>query len=249
MSDERSLPRQFEPVGKEEAAGLLRESARTFASAMLWTKDQTQLLNTHITLYSDVEKLFYVWVPKSYDPHLLMDDLAKHCERDCYFSISLSRANIFFRAGFAGADEGGIKFNFPEKIFKVQRRKDFRFMIPPGHVLRLEFEDPLTPTTKLSKKLLDISAGGAALLVDDAESPLFTPEAVIKNVIFILNGHKISCSAEVRYVKKRPPELCRHGCRNCWKIGVRFVNILPGDAQKIAAYVFEESRKFFSKFL
>lgn len=224
---------------------MLSEGAKGFCSAMIWTKDQTHVINSHLSLFNEDDRAFYCWKPKDFKPAEFMDWMARQGEKDCFFSVSLSRANIFFRAAFVGFDNGGLKFRMPEKIFKVQRRKDLRFGIPDGYVLRVDFSDPLFPENLLSKKVIDISAGGCAFLVAFEESIIFQPGVVLKNLALEIRGREIKVEAEVRHIAE-----FKDGRRSgLVKIGVQFRGIRPGDAQAIASYVFEESRRHYAKFI
>ena len=98
MSEKAERPREFVPVdSQKEALSLIREGAKTLATAMIWTKNQEQVINTHLSLYSDTDQVLYVWCPKEVEPNKLANDLERSGSQDCYFSVSLARANLFFR--------------------------------------------------------------------------------------------------------------------------------------------------------
>jgi len=250
LSDSLSLPQGFQLVENAvEAKKLLREGAKTFSSAMIWSPDQRYVLNSHLVLFAEKESELVAWIPKNVDPAAFMDDLAKLNQRECVFSVSLSRANIFFKSSFKTFDEVGLRFALPKAVYKVQRRKDLRFMIPDGHVMKLEFQDPLFPENKLVKKVLDVSASGIAVIVDDHELPLFPIGMVLKDVCFSIPGLKILCEAEIRYVGPLPDNVQQRINRNSGKVGLLFKHLREQEKQALAAYVFEETRKFFSKFI
>lgn len=224
---------------------MLSEGARTFSPAMIWTKDQGQIIHTHITYYSLAEKRLYLWKPKEFEPRDFMDHLAEIKDPGCFFSVSLSRANIFFKARYLGAEKSALQFNIPEKIFKVQRRKEIRFTIRQDYVLKFDFEDPLFPETRIGKKVLDVSAGGLSFLIPKDEKVVFQSGLVLRNLTFQINRRTITVDAEIRhcsvYRVRAEKEMI--------KVGLQFKNIRPGDAQHIATYVFEESRKLYSRFM
>lgn len=231
-------PREFQPVENvTERAELIREGARTLASAMIWTKDQSQVIQTHLVITRDERSEFVAWLPKEFD--------IKDLRTDCFFSVSLARANIFFKAPFVGTDETGLVFRYPQEIFRVQRRSDLRFVIPEGHVLRASFEDPLFPEKEMTRKVIDISAGGMGLLLEEGDSSVLLPELEVKKLRFALKSKPIQCDAEIRYVRPLPPTEREVGM----KAGIKFTGLKPADAAYIASYVFEESRKYYLKFL
>jgi hypothetical protein len=246
LSDSSERPRDFIPVDSEaEARSLLREGAKTLASAMLWTKDQTHVLQTHVSHYSESDQHLCFWIPKETDPKQLVSGLAELGEKECFFSISLPRANIFFKASFLGLEKAGFMFKLPSRIFKVQRRKDLRFAVPDGHILKATFQDPLQSSDSLTRKVHDISAGGVSLVISEEDRPLFPAGTVLKEFFFIINGRRIACEGEVRHVKRVTADSRNPGLR----AGVMFKRLRAADEQWIASYVFEESRKYYSRFL
>jgi hypothetical protein len=239
-------PKEFEPVTDlAEALKMVKEGAKTLSSVMIWTKNQEQVINSHMGVYSDAGQCFYCFKPKEINPAQFMDALAKSGEKECFFSVSLLRANIFFKAQFMGFDAAGLQFKLPTKVYKVQRRKDLRFPVPDGMLIKVDFKDPLDPETVLSKKILDISASGLAFLVLDDEAPVFVPGLTLNELSFTVRNKKITIPAEIRHAKKLGADARSKG----FSIGVFFKDIRPGDAQHIAAFVFEESRKYFSRFI
>lgn len=212
---------------------------------MIWTRDQAHVINTNGNVYSDVDQILYFWIPKGFDPAEFMVHLGKSGTQECYFSISLLRANIFFKTEFLGFDKGGLKFRMPFKVFKVQRRKDLRFEIPDGYVLRLNYRDPLYPEKQLHRKILDLSASGMAILCEKTEQNVYLPGTPIKDILFTLRDRKIICDGEVRYAKMIPPNQRHSGL----KVGIKLDRLRPGDAELIETYVMEESRKFFVRFV
>ena len=220
-----------------EAKTFLKDAAKAVAPLMIWTKDQTHILNTHFLVLSEEEKIFYSAIPSDFDARKFADDLIQKKSADCFFSMSLPTASLFFTAKFLGTSSGGLKFQIPAKIFKVQRRANFRLPIPNGYVVKAEFKDPLFPERSFSKKAIDISVGGLSLAITEAEAEQFTLGQEIPNVEIFLKTRKFKCTAVVRYTAALPGG-------GGGKLGLQFLQINPADAQHIASYVMEESRKF-----
>lgn len=240
-------PRELvEITNLQEALSTLKQGAKFFSNAMFWTKGQEAVYHSHLSLFSEVDRVFYVSVPaKDFESQSFKDALSKQKSYDLYFSVSLTHANIFFRARYIGYDAGGLKFELPEKIFKVQRRKDVRFTIRDGHLLKIKFKDPIFPETEVEKKAFDISAGGLSIIVSPEEEVLFQPGLTLKGLRFTIQNRSIECEGEVRHSlplpkSNRPPGV---------KVGILFRSIRAGDAQHIATYIFEESRKYYSRFM
>jgi hypothetical protein len=249
LSDSFQTPREFQPVETvEEGLKLLKEGVKTLSSAMIWTKDQGEVISSHLSVFSDSTNSFYCWIPKSLDAKKFVDEVATLPTKDCFFSVSLLKANIFFRAELMGFDSAGLHFKFPFKIFKVQRRGDVRLPIPAHMTMKVEFKDPLFPEKTTVKKVIDLSATGMAFIVLDEDAVLFPKGRTLNDFSFSVRNKKFTIRAEISNVRKlRSPtgEMTAAG----YAVGVKFLELRPGEHQHIAGYVFEESRKYFSKFL
>lgn len=232
---------EFVPVSRDEGRTLLKESVRQFSSCVVWTKDQKVVVNTHLASANDIDDKLTVWVPKEHDLAALSAALAQAPENS-YFSVSTSRANVLFRAKFLGVDGESLLFAFPQEMFKIQRRKSFRLPIPDGYVVKVDFRDPVLPAHRLSRRVFDISAGGLSFLTPLDEEPMFRQGTKLVAMTFKLKGRDLAVEAEIRHSREvktaKVPTL---------KVGCEFTQIRPGDSQYIAAYVFEESRKYLSK--
>jgi hypothetical protein len=238
--------REFKPVDDPaEARKLLKEASRNLAPAMIWAKEQKHVVSTQMSVYQEQERVLYASIPSDVDPDGFRKQLDALGSHDCFFSVSLARANIFFKAKLLGHDAGGFRFSAPDLVYKVQRRKDARLFVPFGRVIRVEMSDPTFPDQKLSKKIFDISAGGLSFVVSDSEAPLFPAGVRLKSMFFSIGSRKIIADGEVRHIRPQPPDSANPG----HKVGVLFTRIGQGDQQWISAFVFEESRKLVSKIL
>lgn len=211
---------------------------------MLWTKNQEQLINSHIGYYNAENQQLQVWLPQELEISKFTETLAKIGDSELFFSVSLSRANIFFRAPFKGTDSKALLFAVPAKVFKIQRRKDMRLTIPEGHVLKIEYADPLG-SQSIQKKALDISAGGCSIVVPAEEEVVYQPGLVLRGVTFTIRNRKITVEGEIRHTLALPDR----GTGSGIKLGILFKNITQADASFIQAYVFEETRALLSRFI
>jgi c-di-GMP-binding flagellar brake protein YcgR len=84
-----------------------------------------------------------------------------------------------------------------------------------------------------------------SLLTGLEDQALFTAGLSLSDFTFAIKGRKITCDAEIRHVRKLPEDAAQSGLR----IGLLFQKLRPGDQQHIASYVFEETRKYFSKYI
>ena len=83
----------------------------------------------------------------------------------------------------------------------------------------------------MTKKVIDISATGMAFLATELEATIFQPGVRLKNLSFTLRGRKITVSADVRHAR---PFRARSS---------------NASGAKVGSYVFEETRRFYTKFL
>lgn len=238
-------PREFIPVTGAEALSLLNDGAKNLAAVMIWTRDQGFVLNTHLSLINETDRTLYVVAPKTFDPKPLLAELARLESRDCFFSISLVRANVFFRAPFLDFKTSTLQFRFPTQVFKVQRRTDVRFVVPDDYSVKVEYDDPLFPEHRIARRAHDISAGGLSFVAPIEDAMAYVPGILLRNLKVTTKSLTLALEGEVRHTTVLPPTAKNPGT----KVGVQFRNIRPGDAQKIANYVFEENRRYYTKFL
>ncbi|HAR41328.1 MAG TPA: hypothetical protein DCS07_01645 [Bdellovibrionales bacterium] len=245
MSEVKTPPKEFEPIkDRAEAVRLLKEGAKTFASVMIWTRNQATIVNTHLKLFMEQDDLLYFQVPPELDVKKFIFEV-ESTSRECFFSASLAYANVFFKTKFYGLDKAGLLFHFPDQVFKVQRRKDLRLKIPDGYVLKAEFNDPLNPEGVISRKVFDLSAGGLSVLTDSADESVYVKGLLLKNLAFVIRSRKIVVDAEVKHCKI----IVLGAGKKMLKVGLIFRNLRGADSQVIAAHVFEESRRYFLRFL
>lgn len=227
MSDKSDNARNFILVtDSSKAEAYIAEAIKRQASAIIWAKNQETTINSRI-ISSDTADNF------------IMTEPADLTEGEVYFSVSLSTANIFFKTIFISRDQRGLKFQKPTQIFEVQRRSTFRISVASRPEFIVEFSLPDNPTGRMKEKILDLSAGGMAFVIDEKENPLFHTNMLLTNLTFKLHDHTIRADGQIRYI-----HYSHHS-----KIGILFKNLSEGDIRKIAAFVFEESRKYFSKFI
>lgn len=228
-----------------EALRHLSEGAQSFASTLLWTKGQTEVVKTHLTVLSQVDKVFYVWVPQDFNFNKFNADL-EQTQKQCIFSVSLPAAQIFFKTNFIEQDSAGLKFEIPTLVYKIQRRKDFRYTLPATYSLQIEYPDPLFPTEVLQKRVYDISAGGLSFITTEQDAPIYHSGLELEKVQFIIHLKPISAHLEIKHAKPLP-ELIQG--QKCIRVGALFKNIAPEDQQHIASYVLSETSKHFGQFL
>ncbi len=195
---------------------------------MCWTKNQEAVVHGNLSKFVPSKRTFCLWPNANFDPGEFDSSLRAKKTEHCLFSISLSRASIFFKAKYLSHDQDGLLFEFPELVYKVQRRKDMR--VPLKHL------NMAGRIQGVGRKLLDISAGGLSFQVQEEESDSFRSGVALDSIEFVLAGRTIKVAGVVRHTVKG-------------RVGAQFVALRPADQQYISGYVFQESRKLMSKYL
>jgi c-di-GMP-binding flagellar brake protein YcgR len=244
---EAAKPAELIPVPEKEAHQLLAEGAESLSSTMFWIRDQKVHIRSHLTVFDRDNKTLQVFRPLDLDLPKFLEELKKAPEQNVYFNVSLLQANLAFKAPLLKADDHELFFGLPiaDRVFKIQRRTELRFIVPDGQVIKVQFKDPFQKDLKHSKNILNISAGGIAFLIAPEDEASCQPGILLKDVTLTIQGRTIKVDAQIRHTT-----LLKDG-RNKGeiKVGVLFTNIKPEDTQFLASFVFEEHRKIYSRFI
>jgi c-di-GMP-binding flagellar brake protein YcgR len=119
-----------------------------------------------------------------------------------------------------------IKLNYPEKVFKINRREAFRFQIPGAYQITAEI---MLGGRKYYASLVDISVEGVGLWVNH---DLWKVGTTIDQITFKLDNKEIYSSAEVRVVF--PMEFNKD---KGFKVGVKLVKPASGSQTTIVNYI------------
>lgn len=215
------------------------------APTVIWTTDQGYQFSSYITQLSAVEKGVFCSTPKNFDRTRFLDDLATKNNNECFFSIMLPRATLFFKSAFIDFRDSQIKFAVPLKAFKVQRRENLRHLLFKDPKAWVEYSDPLFPEKKMKTKVYDVSAGGLSFLVLSQDAPLYPTGLILDDFQFTLKDRTLSATVQVRHTKP-----CTGAQKDMGtKVGISFKKINASDSEFIAAFVFDESRKIFSRLM
>lgn len=239
-AEEEKAKQDFELVPKEtEKFVFLAECAKLLTTGTLWTKDQEILVQSHCSHMSPVNRTLSVWIPKQLDIQKLKEILKT--QPDFFFNLSHPSASLFFKTKLRTLDSSNLVFEVPEKLYRVQRRHSFRLTMRGTYTLTVDFEDPLLPNHKLTKRVLDLSDMGMAFLINTPDEPLFKKGMILKRFSFVLSKQTIQVEGEVRYTRPLGKE-----ARDLSKVGIKFTSVSQEDAWLIASYVLAENRKFVS---
>lgn len=164
------------------------------------------------------------------------------------FNLNLPRASFFFKTNYQESRSEPLPalwFQMPLEVFKVQRRKNVRLQIPENLSLWATFSMDRLPTVSFKRRLLDLSATGCSFLIDwDQGGQYYSPGERLQHFSFQIQGKIFRCEAEVKHAERLSPTPPARG-----RVGVAFLKLSEADQHAINLFVFQEMRRYYSKFV
>ena len=185
--------------------------------------------------------------PKPADNRLSRDNVEKAFldaqSRECMVLIYLQgRSIIGVNAEPKELHDDRICFATPQKVFKIQRRKDVRFLIPQGYEFTVEFESLEQARTRVKKRLIDISESGLSFFVlSPREAAIFRVGLLLPNCVVQMQNQTVPVM--MRICNHAPYDRGSNGPGN--KIGVEFEQISPEDKNYLAQFVYSRAEHLF----
>jgi len=144
-----------------------------------------------------------------------------------------NQAIIAFQTKLISMFEPDYKFEFPDKVFKMQRRNKARYVIPRGLEILVELPNP-EKGEPLKRRLVDISTEGISFrVVSRREASYFLKGKTIKGIRVTLQGVSVSMDAEVR--SQLP---LKEGAAEVTKVGLKITRIEPEDHEYLTSFIF-----------
>lgn len=125
-------------------------------------------------------------------------------------------------------------FKFPEQMRHHQRRGTFRAHVVPEQPASMTIQDPKLDS-KLSGRLLDISATGCKIQIDSAQTELQSGQLYEQCTLALPHG-TLSLAAEVRHIQKIEEN-------DTSRIGLRFYRTDGITQRNIERYVYQLQRE------
>lgn len=119
-----------------------------------------------------------------------------------------------------------IKLNYPEKVFKINRREAFRFQIPGGYQITAEI---MIKGKKYFASVVDISVEGLGLWVNH---DLWKPGTKMDQITFKLENKEVYSGGEVKVMF--PMEFNKD---KGFKIGIQLIKPASGSQTIIVNYM------------
>ena len=152
--------------------------------------------------------------------------------------------SVTFAVEFHGTNERDLLFALPRKAFRVQRRKDERFVIPGGYTVEVHVPNPINRSSTLTYKVFDISSSGLSFIVSPSEARGFAPEAPLTACVLVLRGKEIAFKARVRNHAPLKRTKASDPVSRV-KVGVSFEFIDPEGGSIIDDYLLENLIQYF----
>lgn len=156
-----------------------------------------------------------------------------------YVKIQLETQLLFFESkAFAVAMDHFI-IEHPKVLFEIQRRLFSRMKLGTDAKIGFSFLDPKDGKTRIIRRVLDLSAGGCAIMTHALDQNMFLQGRVLQGGFIKINNKKIETDAEIRQVY---PTIDQEG-KDSVKLGLMFTSIKKEDQDLIQAFVLEGLQK------
>jgi c-di-GMP-binding flagellar brake protein YcgR len=130
-----------------------------------------------------------------------------------------------------------LTFNIPKKVFRMQRRKSVRYVIPTGYDMYVEMASVEEPHLRTRRKLLDISEHGLAFFVlSRREGALYLKNAVLKRCSINIRNHEIK--VDLKVMNRIEHDQGKKGGGT--KIGTEFTSISVDDLDLLTQFVYSQ---------
>lgn len=232
-ADVLEIRRLIAKAGDQEAPVTLQlKSAKTQDSAAGEAAEEAEAkIKTRLLGYSESQKTFRL-APA---PELSEEWLKENEGAECLLLVFLPGQFVLgIQGSWKAADENGLVFDYPSRVFKLQRRQEARLPIRSAYALEVEFISP-EGRGRLKKRLHDLSTQGLSFeVLSSREVTFFKDGLILKQVALMIQGREIRVDVEIR---NRVP-LGKKGLATAgFKIGGRFLNMKSEDEQFISEFV------------
>jgi hypothetical protein len=172
-------------------------------------------------------------------PDLLEKSFQEQNTRECMVLIHLQgRSIIGINAEPTEVEGRRVVFNYPSKVFKIQRRRSVRYKIPEAYEFTLEFQSPESGV-RVKKRIIDISEHGVSFFIlSPREAGFFRSGMIIKHCTIHVQHQNIEVM--LKMVNATEYDRGEKGRGN--KIGAAFEQIKPGDQSYLSQLVYSHTQ-------
>lgn len=130
-----------------------------------------------------------------------------------------------------------LNAQYPEEVFRFQRRDSFRVKPFSSHSPQAQFRHPGMPDMVLNLRVLDVSLGGMALFLPDSV-PALDAGCKIGRVVVDLDGDtRIESGLKIHHITVLHPEF--HGAR----LGCEFFGMDGGTMRTLQSYINQTQKR------
>jgi hypothetical protein len=151
-------------------------------------------------------------------------------DRECLLSVYLLGEGVFcFKGYYSKRVENNYEFRLGDKVYRVQRRKGFRYQLPRGYEIDVVLGKEQFP-------LGDISAEGLSFFVNKDKNIEYKAGQKIDSMFFYLRQRRVEVEATVQHLSpyQRSPK------ESGIKVGVAFNKISEADTDYLSMYITEQ---------
>lgn len=184
----------------------------------------------------------------SIKPLMLGTNLDLRCQLPESSSATLS-SGTFYTASFQLNDEKYILETTIEKndsklsvsvknLFHIQKRKNFRYVLPKGYMATFKFKTLNHTPTRYSCRLLDLSTEGCAVEIDCADIKV-TSSSLVEGELALGDSAPISIQGVIKNIREKDDLR--------WVLGVEFNHITAASEHQIVTAIANLQRSLFLK--
>lgn len=234
---------KFKKVNGEETARVFQVVRHRPALVTVWTKNQKNLVTTQLVGFDPLKDALYLSIPANSSTQPLINELTTEGVREVFMQATLPSGSYFLKGSYRQSKHHKHHFRIELPIYQVQRRKYPRLPLPESTQTKVRFEYPVDSGIVYEERILDIGAGGLAMIMSEKKAEPLEEGMVLPKVRFKIKSRSFEVDAEIRFKKA----LTDRDNRTVVKLGLAFLNLKDPDVSYISAYVFESSSKFFGR--
>ena len=206
----------------------VRGSAQQFASRLIDTKISKSGLQIELN--------------KEFTSAAFKKEIERHKTKECLLLIFSGNRYILGLNVVCVGINYQITFDLPQKVYRLQRRKSVRYVVPAGYDMLIEMPSFEHPSLRIKRKLLDLSEHGLAFLVISRdEGALYRKNSILKNCKLRIRNHEITLSLKV--MNRIEHDRGKRGGGT--KIGAEISSISADDLDLLTHFVYSQLAQMF----
>jgi len=226
----------------EARMAYFREISQLETRALIWGTQQRWSQNCRVIKgEKGVERVYFAY-PRGTNRGEFKESFEEANAKLVYVSFCLDRVRLFF-----SVDAKDLLFEtdswsvpMPQLLFQVQRREFFRLALKESLKFRIRITNKVFKGQEF--QALNISAGGALVLVVRHQAQFFEVASVCQKVEFEVYGKVVKCAAAVQWKSDANVEdMC--------KVGLRLVDMDPVDRDGLNLFVMEEAYDYLRRYI